>query len=141
MKFVSFSRHGTGWTRVRKVTALVGLALGAAVSAHADTSAGGSWPMAGQNYHNTRSQDNQSQLGVTNAGSLALKWSRTIHGDVSATPAVVNGVVYIPDWGGYLTTLNAATGALIWERRIDSYAGEPAGAVSRTSPAVVAGRL
>jgi polyvinyl alcohol dehydrogenase (cytochrome) len=71
-------------------------------------------------------------------------------GDVSSTPAVNNGAVYVTDWGqldpssgytnssgGSLTKLDAQTGAVIWKRRLDSYANEPAGAVSRTSPAVV----
>ncbi|MCC8396217.1 PQQ-binding-like beta-propeller repeat protein [Paraburkholderia sp. MMS20-SJTR3] len=95
--------------------------------------------MSGRDIGNSRNQPAQTQLGVNNAGSLALKWSHTVHGDVSATPAVVNGAVYFPDWAGYLTKLDANTGALIWEHRIDAYAGEASGAISRTSPAVVNG--
>lgn len=95
------------------------------------------WPMGGQNYRNTRSQDKQKVLHPGNAGRLALKWSQTVAGSVSATPAIVGGAIYFPDWGGYLNKLDARTGRFLWRKRIDSYAGEPAGAVSRTSPAVV----
>ncbi|AOK28066.1 MULTISPECIES: PQQ-binding-like beta-propeller repeat protein [Burkholderia] len=116
---------------------LFGLSLGLAAQPSMAAPAANGWSVAGQNLRNTRSQSDQTALNVNNAGRLALKWSRTVHGDVSATPAVVDGAVYFPDWGGYLTKLDAATGKLIWERRIDSYAGEPPSAVSRTSPAVV----
>jgi len=97
--------------------------------------------MAGQDLHNTRSQPDQTKLNAGNASRLALKWSTSVHGDVSATPAIVGGAVYFPDWGGYLTKLDAATGKLLWERRINSYAGEPQSAFSRTSPAVVGSTL
>jgi polyvinyl alcohol dehydrogenase (cytochrome) len=56
-------------------------------------------------------------------------------GDVSATPAVVNGVVYVPDWGGYLTAVSASNGHVIWRRLISSYNGIT-GSVSRTDPVV-----
>jgi len=56
-------------------------------------------------------------------------------GDVSATPAIVNGVVYVPDWGGYLSAIRASDGHVIWRRLISSYNGI-AGSVSRTDPVV-----
>ena len=56
-------------------------------------------------------------------------------GDVSATPAVVNGVVYVPDWGGYISAIRASDGHVIWRRLISSYNGV-AGSVSRTDPVV-----
>jgi polyvinyl alcohol dehydrogenase (cytochrome) len=31
-----------------------------------------------------------------------VKWTAPTHGDVSATPTVANGIVYFPDWGGYI---------------------------------------
>ena len=56
-------------------------------------------------------------------------------GDVSATPAVVNGVVYVPDWGGYISAIRTSDGHVIWRRLISSYNGV-AGSVSRTDPVV-----
>jgi polyvinyl alcohol dehydrogenase (cytochrome) len=109
--------------------------------AHKDDADEREWPMGGQNLANTRSQDRQTALSATNAPRLALKWSQAMHGDVSATPAVVHHAVYVPDWGGCLTKFDARTGAILWRRRIDSYAGEPSGAISRTSPAVANGVL
>ena len=99
-----------------------------------------SWPMAGQNYSDTRSNPDESTIGAGNAARLTTKWTFTTHGDVSATPAVVDGAVYFPDWGGFLYKVDAATGALVWSHRISDYVGYP-GAVARTSPAVVDGTV
>jgi outer membrane protein assembly factor BamB len=62
-------------------------------------------------------------VGRGNVGQLAPKWVFTTHGDVSATPTVADGVVYFPDFGGYLNAVNAKSGALIWQKRISGYDG------------------
>lgn len=97
-----------------------------------------SWPMGGQNYQNTRSNDAQTVITAKKASRLDQKWAFTTHGDVSATPAVVGSAVYFPDWGGYLNKVDANTGTLIWQKQLSGY-GYNAGVspVSRTSPAVV----
>lgn len=97
-----------------------------------------SWPMGGQNYQNTRSNDAQTAISAANASQLQQKWAFTTHGDVSATPAVVAKSVYFPDWGGYLSKVDADTGALIWQKKLSDYGynDDPA-LVSRTTPAVV----
>jgi polyvinyl alcohol dehydrogenase (cytochrome) len=125
-------------TRVR-----LGLAIGAAVLAVPliafAAQQSGSWPSGGQNISDTHGQPNETAINANNVKSLAVKWTAQVHGDVSAIPAVVDGAVYVPDWGGYLNKLDANTGAVIWSKPIDSYEppGVPAGAVSRASPAVV----
>ncbi len=97
--------------------------------------AASSWPSAGQNLANSRTQPAEKKLSPANVGKLAVKWTFTTHGEVSATPTVVKNVVYFPDFGGYLNAVNAKTGALIWQRKISEYDGRPE-AVSRVSPAV-----
>jgi polyvinyl alcohol dehydrogenase (cytochrome) len=94
------------------------------------------WTMGGHDFANSHFQDKEKTIGVNNAARLALKWQLATHGDISATPAVVDGALYVPDWAGYLYKVNAATGAVIWERKLDSYPGLPADSVSRASPAV-----
>jgi polyvinyl alcohol dehydrogenase (cytochrome) len=94
-----------------------------------------SWPSGGQNVSNTHSNDVDKKIDTTNVQNLAVKWTATVHGDVSANPAVAAGAVYVPDWGGYLNKLDANTGATIWSRTITSYTGVPNDA-SRTSPAI-----
>src|SRR5262245_7850215 len=86
------------------------------------------WALGGQGFGNTRNQPGQTKLNVTNASQLAVKWTATLHGDVSATPSVAGGVVYVPDWGvqvngfpaappvggGYLNAISQATGSIVW---------------------------
>jgi polyvinyl alcohol dehydrogenase (cytochrome) len=94
------------------------------------------WSMGGQNLSDTRSNPFEHVLNTGNVHDLTVKWTYTAHGDTSATPAVVGGAVYSPDWGGYFSKLNAQTGKVIWSFPVSDYDGIE-GAVSRTSPAVV----
>ena len=109
------------------VAALVASAVAYAAIADAP------WPMGGQNINDTRAST--SNLNADNVKNLALKWKLTTHGDVSATPAVVGGALYFPDWAGYMYKVDAETGAVIWSHQVSEYDGVP-GAVARTSPTV-----
>ncbi len=66
-------------------------------------------------------------------------------GDVSATPAVVGGKLYFPDWGGMINCLDAATGAPIWSKKVADLlteAGKPGslgGWTARNTPLVTQG--
>jgi polyvinyl alcohol dehydrogenase (cytochrome) len=93
------------------------------------------WPSGGQNLGDDRYQPDETTINVSNAARLAPRWTLLMAGDVSATPAVVDGVVYVPDWGGYISAINASNGDVIWQRLISSYNGI-AGSVSRTDPVV-----
>jgi polyvinyl alcohol dehydrogenase (cytochrome) len=76
-----------------------------------------------------------TQINPSTAPKLALKWSFATSGDISATPTVEAGGLYVPDWGGTLYKLDPSTGALIWSNTITSYTGIPY-SISRTSPAI-----
>ena len=110
------------------VLALPVLAVAAALAA--------SWPSGGADLSNSHSNPAEEAIGRDNVGQLAVKWTYTTHGDVSAIPAVVHGGVYFPDWGGYLNKVDAHTGAGIWSRPISSYTGV-ANDAARAAPAVV----
>jgi len=97
------------------------------------------WPMFGQNLQNTASTPDDS-ISATTAKKLKLKWAFTTGGDVSARAAVVNGVAYFPDWTGHLYAVNANSGAQIWKKPLTDY-GLASGTVSRTTPAVVNGKV
>lgn len=91
--------------------------------------------MAGQDIGDSRNQPAETTINNSNVNSLVVKWSFTTGASVSATPTVVNGQVYFPDWAGNLYALDANTGQQIWQTQIPSYTGI-AGDVSRVSPAV-----
>jgi polyvinyl alcohol dehydrogenase (cytochrome) len=121
------------------------LALGAGPPAAASSALGGGgrpgdWAVGGQNLSDTRSNPFVHAISPRSASRLALKWTAQTHGDVSSTPAVVDGAVYLTDWGGFLTKLDAATGQVIWSHPVSDYDGIP-GSISRTSPLVADGRV
>jgi polyvinyl alcohol dehydrogenase (cytochrome) len=120
-------------------------ALAATLPVSATADVGGAparadWPSAGQNNHNTRHAAAEHRLTPDNVGRLKPKWALTTTGDVSATPTVVGGVVYVPDWGGRLWAVDARTGTPVWSRAVSDYTGV-AGDASRTSPAFWRDRL
>lgn len=123
----------------RAVTAAaiaLALAATAPVAAGAATAGGpaGGWTSAGQGLANARSQP-FTTLSNSGAAALAPAWTYTTHGDVSATPDVYDGVVYVPDWGGYLNAISAADGTTLWSDPISSYDGV-SNSVARDTPAV-----
>ena len=52
-----------------------------------------------------------------------MRWAFYAGKDISATPAVANGVVYLPSWNGYLYAINAFNGALIWKQNLSELTG------------------
>lgn len=112
-------------------------------AADTEAAAGQNWPMFGQSLDNTGSQNSQdTNINVGNAGNLKPKWTFTTGSDVSARAAVVNGIVYFPDWSGHLYAVNAHTGSLVWSSDIltsylsGAFASPPAEVISRTTPYV-----
>ena len=106
------------------------------------------WPQFGQNNSNTSGNHLETAISPSTVANLKVKWKFTTMGDVSARPAVVDGVVYFPDWGGYLWAVNASTGKAIWGKKVSSYVTNPAtgkpytGTVfARATPAVRNGML
>ena len=85
----------------------------------------GLWPLGGRNIRNTRHQRGEDTIGVANAANLQVRWAVATDGDISATPAVDESSVYVPDWAGKLYAFNRDTGALRWMRTIASVTGVP----------------
>src|SRR5438876_11040353 len=123
--------------KLSKITLIV--ALLAAVMAAAQTLATDhgrpDWKMIGNDPKNSRNQPFEHEIRPANAHRLMLKWVATTAGDVSATPAVVDGAVYFGDFGGMLWKLDAETGQVIWSHLVSDYTGI-AGDIARTSPSV-----
>ena len=63
-------------------------------------------------YDATHSGDYNAVAGPTMSNQL--KWSNTTGGLGYSSPAVVNGVVYVENYGGYVYAFNATTGAQLW---------------------------
>lgn len=124
--------------RSRVAVLAIVMTLVAAAPAVADQD---SWSMSGQGITNWRFQPDEKKLTPQSVKDLGVKWVATLGGDISATPAVVDGAVYVPDWAGKVWKLNARTGAVIWSQSVPALLGLPSVGfprpISRTSPAVV----
>lgn len=132
-------RHRYGRPKIAMGAASFIVIVGAA-AAWATVNGGPDWRMIGHDSANTRNQPFEHTIGPANVGLLKRKWVATTTGDVSATPAVVNGAVYFGDFGGTLWKLDAETGAVIWSHQVSDYTGI-AGDIARTSPSVAGNTL
>src|SRR3954447_16927625 len=128
-------KGSTPHPRTLVVACVLVLALVGATQTLADNGGGPSWNMIGNDSANSRNNAFESTIGPANVNRLAVKWIATTAGDVSATPAVVNGAVYFGDFGGTLWKLDAETGATIWSHPVSDYTGI-AGDIARTSPSL-----
>ena len=112
---------------MRSARFLVNIALGALLLAGAgqpppeapsDTRAEENWPMYGRNLRHSFSNPH-SRINPGNAASLRQVWAFPTADVVSASPTVVDGVVYVGSWDGYFYALDAKTGRLIWKFQVD----------------------
>ena len=120
--------------RVRVAGIAVGLAIAAAMSAASASAApapctsattGGDWPMYGHDVANTRTQPDEHGLSPSAAGNLTPAWvfSTASTGDSSqltTTPVVADGCVFIGSFNGYVYGLDAGTGHVVWQRKLDA---------------------
>ncbi len=95
----------------------------------------GEWPFWGADLGNTHAGLGERSIDTANAHLLQQKWVFQTAGDVSATPTVSEGSVYVPDWGGFLYRINASTGAAVWTHKVSDYTGN-AKSLSRNAPAI-----
>ncbi len=70
------------------------------------------WPM--YQADPTHSADACSSISTSNASTLLPAWFFSTKGEVTATPAVVNGTVYVGDSTGAFYAINQSTGAQEW---------------------------
>jgi len=76
------------------------------------------WPMYGKNLQRTFSNPH-SGINPKNVSRLKLKWSFSTSDAVTASPTVVDGVVYVGAWDGFFYALKARTGQVKWKFKVD----------------------
>jgi len=118
-----------GW--IRSGLVLIGILEAASAGAGPQT---GLWPQGGRNIRNTRHQRGEDTIDVGSAARLQVQWAVDTDGDISATPAVDESSVYVPDWAGKLYAFNRDTGAIRWSRTVASLTGVQAGCTPGLSP-------
>jgi outer membrane protein assembly factor BamB len=75
------------------------------------------WRMYGRNLHHSFSNP-KSRINPDNVATLQQAWTFQTGDAVSASPTVVDGVVYVGSWDGYFYALDANSGSLKWSYRV-----------------------
>ena len=76
------------------------------------------WPMYGRNLRHTFSNPS-SAITPRTVSHLRPAWTFPTGDAVSASPTVVDGVVYVGSWDGFFYALAARTGRLMWTFQVD----------------------
>ncbi|GEM_PF-531503 len=92
------------------------------------------WPSQGRDPDNSRLNANEAAITRGNAASLAPAWNFHTPRAVTGSPVLLQGHVYLGDWGGTVYRLNATDGRQEWSRALGH------GALSST-PLVADGRV
>jgi polyvinyl alcohol dehydrogenase (cytochrome) len=108
------------------------------------------WLYAGGDRNNTRQQEVAREISADNVRNLQVKWVTELTGNISATPAVQGGYLYVTDWGnvprdgeppgGSIWKIDTGSGEVVWSRKIADYTGIP-GDFSRNTPAIAGDKL
>ncbi len=122
----------------RRVTFLAGVALllllvigGIVLFTLRNLSA--NYAMFGFDSQHTRFNPQEHTINPSNVSQLKPYWTFTTNGRIAASPAVVDGIVYLASLDGYLYALDASTGSKRWSIAIQT------GSYYESSPAVVNG--
>jgi glucose dehydrogenase len=76
------------------------------------------WPMYGKDPSHSFSNP-LTQINTRNVASLTPAWTFPTGDAVTASPAVVDGVVYVGSWDGFFYAIDAGTGQLKWKAQVD----------------------
>jgi glucose dehydrogenase len=74
--------------------------------------------MYGRNLLHTFSND-ASRINPGNVAKLKPLWTFSTTDAISASPTVVDDVLYVGSWDGFFYALDARSGVLIWEFQVD----------------------
>lgn len=84
---------------------------------------GGEWRSYGHDYANTRYQDEERVISPADVPLLSPAWTFSTtdaggDGDITSTPVVADGCLYVATTAGWVFALNADTGKLRWKARV-----------------------
>lgn len=87
---------------------------------------GGEWRSYGGDHANTRTQSAESTIGPLEAATLAPVWTISMvdatgdptAGDVTGTPVIADGCLFVGTNGGYVVAADADTGEPLWSTAV-----------------------
>ncbi|XP_051119660.1 uncharacterized protein LOC127243604 [Andrographis paniculata] len=83
----------------------------------------GNWLNHGGDLYNRRYAEKETRISPSTAFRLRLKWRFYSGGDISATPAILDEIVYFPSWNGNIYAVKAADGSLVWKKNLQALTG------------------
>ena len=105
---------------MRRVLAIAAALALAAPSAVRGVEPACSWPMFGHDPGRSFSQAEAcTRIGPTNVSTLIPAWGIPTADNVSASPTVVDGILYVGSWDGTFYAVDAETGEQLWTFQID----------------------
>lgn len=99
----------------------------------------GHWGSYGRVPARTFDYDCPSAISPTTASALVPRWVFKTAKTVTASPAVVDGRVFVGDWSATMHALDADTGAELWRFHADDAAGAPFGPIVASAAVAEAG--
>ncbi|KAK6913230.1 Pyrrolo-quinoline quinone repeat [Dillenia turbinata] len=106
------------------------------------------WINHGGDLHNRRYAAKEYKISPDTVSKLQLKWTFYAGKDITATPAIYDGTIYLPSWNGFIYAVKQCDGSLVWKQSLHELTGLNAtgfvpnvtGPVSRSTP-TIAGKL
>lgn len=97
----------------------------AGATACAPAAGGGAWPSYGGDETNSRHQPAEDAIGPLEAATLAPAWGFSTEGtgDITGTPVIADGCVFVGTNGGAVFALDADDGDVVWQTQVSTQAG------------------
>ncbi|KAL2330009.1 hypothetical protein Fmac_017590 [Flemingia macrophylla] len=102
------------------------------------------WLNHGGDMFNRRYANKEYKISPQTAPNLRLKWKFYAGKDITATPAIYNGILYFLSWNGNVYAVKEADGSLVWKQNLGNLTGLNAtgivqnvnSTVSRSTPTI-----
>ena len=94
------------------------------------------WPNHGGGIENRREAKHERQISLRTAATFTRKWTVDTEGDVTATPAIADGVVYFTTWAGEVFAVREDDGKPLWRKNLTQELHSQELSSSRTTPVV-----
>ncbi|BAT83387.1 uncharacterized protein HKW66_Vig0110240 [Vigna angularis] len=81
------------------------------------------WLNHGGDIYNRRYASMEQKISVETVSNLSLKWKFEAGKDITATPAIFDGILYFPSWNGELYAVRTGDGSLVWKQNLQNLTG------------------
>ncbi|KAL5722655.1 hypothetical protein ACHQM5_006148 [Ranunculus cassubicifolius] len=89
------------------------------------TNGNANWINHGGDIYNRRYAEDEVKISPKTVSKLKLKWEFFAGRDITATPAIYDGILYFPSWNGNIYAVKARDGSLVWQKNLTELIGLP----------------